>query len=282
MVAVAGILSCSAAYSQTDSKHEISVYGGGGLSSLNYTTEIGDSKLKGGGMIGFGYNFSITEKWSVGTGLEFNFYNSKVNGSTFSDAYDSNDGEYDFLFITEITGYIEKQKATYLNIPLMAQFQLPVSDNNKFYVSGGLKVGIPITAKYTVDRAIIHNIGYYPDRDIIYHDQKFKGFGGFSREGFKGDLDLKLSCTASIEAGMKWKLPNSLSLYTGAYFDYGLNDIKKDVNKRLIGYDTSYEESFTVNSILSSQYISDEKLTDITDKAIPISLGLKVRLAFAL
>lgn len=279
--AVAGILSCSATFSQSGPRHELSVWGGGGLSTLNYSTEIGDSKLRGGGSFGLGYNYGFNDRWSINTGLEFSFYNSKVNGSEFSDRYDTNDGEYDFQLRSDVVGYIEKQKAIYLNIPIMAQYELPLSDH-KFYASGGFKVGLPISGKYKVDRGIIYNHGYYPDRDIIYSDQKFKGFGTFSRAGFEDDLDLKLACMVSLEAGMKWKLPNSLSLYTGAYFDYGLNDIKKDADKRLIGYDPAYDESFTVNSIISSQYLKEGQSTNITDKVIPMSAGIKIRLAFAL
>ena len=43
--AVAGILSCSATFSQSGPRHELSVWGGGGLATLNYRTEIGESKL---------------------------------------------------------------------------------------------------------------------------------------------------------------------------------------------------------------------------------------------
>lgn len=276
---VAGILSCSAAYSQSESRHETSVYGGDGLSTFDYSTSIGGSKLRGGGILGIGYNYRFSENWSISTGLELNFYSSKIKGSGFNDAYDVNDGEYDLEFRTDVAGHIEKQKATYLSVPVMMQFQLPVFNEHQFYIAGGFKFGIPASAKYAVERSIISNIGYYPDLDIIYSDQHFMGFGTFSRTGFEEDLDLKFSSAVELEAGMKWKLPNLLSLYTGAYFDYGLNDIKKDVNKRLIEYDPAYEQNFTVNSIFSSQYSNDGKLTD---KVVPMSVGIKVKLAFAL
>lgn len=280
--AVAGILSCTAVYSQTHSKHELSVWGGGGLSTMDYSTTIGDSKMRAGGLFGIGYNYSLTDKWSLSTGLELSFYNSKMKGSELNDSYTANDGEYDFELTSSVTGYVEKQKATYLNIPVMAQFELPALNQHRFYAAGGFKFGIPVTGKYTVDRAIIHNSGYYPDLNITYYDQHFMGFGTFSRNDFEEDLDLKLSCMLSLETGMKWRLPNSLSLYTGAYFDYGLNDIKKDVNKRLIEYDPAYDENFTVNSVFSSQYESNGKSEDITDKVIPWAVGIKIKLAFAL
>ena len=283
--AVAGILTCAAAYSQTGSKHELSVWVAGGLSTLQYSTDFGDSKGKAGGSFGVGYNYYFTNQWSLSTGLELSLYNSKVNTDPLNDFYDANDGEYDFEFRTRVTGYKEKQKAMLLNIPVMAQFELPVG-YNKFYAAGGFKFGIPVSSKYKVTNAIIENSGFYPEwsgqQNLILHTQKFMGFGTFSRNDVEDDLDLKLSCMVALEAGMKWNLSSSMDLYTGAYFEYGLNDIKKDANKRLIGYNRVDPENFVNNSILSSEYPIGANLESYADKVVPMAAGIKVRLAFKL
>lgn len=44
MGAVAGILTCSAAYSQVETKQEVSVYAADGLSTLQYSVENADRK----------------------------------------------------------------------------------------------------------------------------------------------------------------------------------------------------------------------------------------------
>lgn len=285
LLAVAGIISCTAALSQEQSKHEVSVWGAGGLSTLKVDTKA-DTKNGIGGSFGVGYNYFITDQWSIGSGLELSFYNSKATINSISDRYNSNDGEYDFEFRTTVSDYEEKQNTMYLNIPLIAQFQMPVMGENQFYASGGFKFGIPVSKKYKVASATMKNSGYYPiwndKEELILDTQEFMGFGTFKRDNVKGDLDLKVACFVSLEAGMKWKIGETTALYTGAYFDYGLNDINKDANKRLVEYNKVNPEEFVNNSVLSSQYTVNGKTEKITDKVIPMAIGLKVRFAFGM
>ncbi|MDR2123139.1 MAG: outer membrane beta-barrel protein, partial [Flavobacteriaceae bacterium] len=151
---------------QDQSKHEFSLWGTGGLSALNYSTDVGDSKGGLGSSLGIGYSYSLTDQWSIGTGLELSFHNSKTTFDSYSDSYASNDGEYDFDFYTTVSGYEEKQNAAFLNIPVVAQFQTPVSGENKFYASGGIKIGIPVTGKYEISNTTMKNSGYYPIWDV--------------------------------------------------------------------------------------------------------------------
>ena len=74
----------------------------------------------------------------------------------------------------------------------------------------------------------------------------------------------------SGEAGVKWNIGNAMYLYTGAYIDYGLNNIKKDTPKSLLGYDNKaakFPDGFVYNSMANS----------LSEKIAPLSIGLKVR-----
>ena len=85
---------------------------------------------------------------------------------------------------------------------------------------------------------------------------------------------------------MKWALSDKLFLYTGAYLDYGLNDIVKDSrNQNFTKFgDTSEGLVLRNNSFLNSTigYSSNTLTQKLSDKVIPVSIGLKVRLALAL
>lgn len=287
LLAVAGIFSCSAALCQEQLKHEFSVWGAGGLSTLKVNSKIGNNKNGAGTSFGIGYNYFVTEQWSVGSGLELSFYNARTTINSISDKYSSNDGEYDFEFRTTVSDYKENQNATYLNIPLLAQFQMPVLGKNQFYAAGGFKLGIPVSKKYKIAKASMKNSGYYPlwndKEELVLDTQEFMGFGSFKRNNIKRDLDLKVACLLSLEAGMKWKVGETTALYTGAYFDYGLNDINKSTNKRLVEYNKVNPEDFINNSILSSRYTTtDGKSEKLTKKVLPMALGLKVRFAFGI
>lgn len=282
LLAVAGIFTCTAASSQSKTKHEVSFWGAGGLSTLKYDTEAGSNKNGFGGAVGVGYNYLLTDRWSLGTGAELSFYNAKTEIGSLSDSYKANDGEADFEFRTAISNYEEKQNTMFINIPVVVQYQLPVMSENKFYVSGGFKFGIPASKKFKVVNADLKNVGYYAHLENPIDGPRFMGFGSFNQKDIKDDLDLKVAYMLSFETGMKWNLSESLSLYTGAYFDYGLNDISKNNDKRLIGYNKENPEEFIHNSTLSSQYTADGETTVLVDKIKPVAIGIKVRLAFGL
>jgi hypothetical protein len=80
-----------------------------------------------------------------------------------------------------------------------------------------------------------------------------------------------MSVALSLEGGMKWRIGRKQFIYTGIYFDCGLNNINKNKNapKPFIIYDNSDPESFTSNSVLSS----------LPDKANVMAFGIKLRYA---
>jgi CxxC motif-containing protein len=173
----------------------------------------------------------------------------------------------------------EKQNAMMAQIPLTLQFQ--TGNKHRFYAAVGGKAGIPVNAKSKSSGATIQNYDYYADENYEYTTQEFMGFGTFTGRDTDDDLKFKTAFLASAEAGMKWKLKEGLSLYVGAYIDYGLNNIcKEDNNSQLVAYNIANPKDFTVNSIMNSQYTQSGTAQPFTDKVFPMSAGLKVRLAF--
>jgi hypothetical protein len=156
----------------------------------------------------------------------------------------------------------------------MLQFQ--TGDEHRFYVSAGGKVGIPVSGKYESSNTGIQNSGYYEKENYEYTTQTFMGFGQFTGRGAEGDMSFKTAFFASAELGMKWRLNGNWSLYTGAYLDYGLNDIAKKQSRPFVEYNTGSPEDFTVNSIVNSQY----QTSSFTEKIIPVAAGIRLRLAF--
>ena len=267
------------------SNHEFSVYLGGGLSTLNYSVTTGEQKMGFGGHIGLGYTFFFSPNWGLGTGVEFALYNSKFNLNNLTTNYTLTDptaapGQGQFDFISKLGNYEEKQSAGLLQIPLMLQFQ--TDGNHKFYAAAGGKIGLPISASYKVDNATLENSGFYSYESYTYTTQIFRGFGSNQRS-YKDDLSFKTAFFASVEAGMKWRLSDNLSLYTGAYFDYGFNNIRKDGQaKQFVEYSTTDDpRDFKVHSVTYAQYTESGKAPRaFTDKVSPLAAGIKLRLAF--
>ena len=264
--------------------HEFSVYGGGGLSSLIYKTTIGDPKLGLGGHFGLGYQFFFTPNWGVGTGVEIACYNARFKMNNLDIRYMTTDGDGDrFEFRSLVNSYKEKQRATMLQIPLMLQFQTNKPDSKRqFFVAAGGKAGFPMKGKFSND-ASFKNAGYYEYENSLYDTQEFMGFGNFPNRKEKGGLDFKTAFLLSAEAGIKWKLNDKWSLYTGLYLDYGLNNIKEATTSLPfhVEYNRNDPPEFSTGSIFQSQYAqSGGAPQSFTEKITPIAAGIKLRLTF--
>ncbi len=263
-------------------KHEISLYGAGSLSALNYKTTIGEQKPGLGGKAGLGYHIFFNKHWGLGTGVELAFYNAKYKFNSLATSYMANDGVETFEFRSTASNYSETQNAMMLQIPLMLQFQ--TGKTHQFYAAAGGKVAFPLNATYKSSGATIRNSGYYPYEDYEYTTQEFRGFGTFSGRAANGDMDFKTAFFVSAEAGMKWKLTEQLHLYTGVYLDYGLNNICEETNaaQPFITYNSESPRDFAANSILTSEYSQNGVSQHFTDKLTPIAAGLTLRLSFGL
>ena len=279
-------------------QHEFSVYSGGGLSTLNYKPAIGEQKHGLGGHFGLGYHFFFSPKWGLGTGAELAFYNARFNVNNLNMSYMTTDIEgVDFEFRSVLNNYKEKQRAMILQIPLMLQFQTNKPDSKRqFFAAAGAKAGIPLSGKYRTT-ASLNNAGYYEYENSLYDTQTFMGFGSFPNKKANGGLDFKTAFFASAEAGVKWKLRrDGWSLYTGAYLDYGLNNIKEKQNvasmPSFVEYNRATPAEFAVNSVMKSQYrpqgniissnsnIASPPPQAFIDKINPIAAGIKLRLSF--
>ena len=273
--------------------HEFSVYGSSGLSTLRYQLSMGDRSGGFGGDFGAGYTYLILreravetgtvshQQWGIHTGIGLGFYNAKakLNNQT-AITKGLNDGELffsNFDLYSTISGYKETQKAILLNIPVMAQYQL-----DQYYFMGGFKFGIPLSGKYKSKGATLTNKAYYPELGSWATTQEFRGYGTFTGMNSNGKIDLGVSTMFSLESGMMWRIDDNFSLYTGAYFDYGLNNVVKGKKNQFVNYNTYNPTDFTTNSVLSSSYSDDSKPTAIafTDKVNTMAVGIKVRLTF--
>lgn len=265
-------------------KQEIGVYLGGGLSSLNYKNVSTDFSDRLGFMGGFSYNYFITNNWSLKSGLELSYYHAKADLNSIEGSVDAIDDEKEsFKYQYTIGGYNETQKAYLINIPVMASFQTNRSNaTTNLYVSGGFKLGLPISSKYKSNMSSITTKGYYPKNNVTYTDFIFRGIGSFSDINSNGNLKTNLQVLASLEFGIKNKIGDKLYLYSGLYFDYGLNSLTKK-DKTLIQYNEVLPKDIHNQSILNSNYINADNASSSIVKGVhPIAFGIKINVVFEL
>jgi len=245
---------------------EFSVYGGGALSTLMYDTKEGDKSQGLGGLFGFGYAYFFTPNLGLVSGLEMAFYNAKYELKNIAQQpYMFKDYEgHEMEFRSRVEGYREEQSLVILQIPFMLQYRQ--GENHQFYAMTGTKIGIPLSGKNKISADSVKNSAYSKFEDYEYTTQKFMGFGTFVGQESEKKLPLQTAVLLSAETGVKWKLSESLRLYTGIYFDYGLNPVTKrgSSSERVIEY-KSQEQTFDFNNLI--------------DETTPLAVGLKLRLS---
>jgi len=223
--------------------HEFSIYGGGGISTLLYNKSEGDEKFGLGGHFGLGYAFFFSENWGILSGAEMAFYNTERKVKTRTKISEHKDPEYEHIdprsdyYLNSFQENIEEDAtAMVLQIPMMLQFS--TGSNHLFYAVAGGKIAVPLNATQKSFIGSITNSRYYPIEDIEYFPDTH-GFlddiGTDENKKSKEDVSLKTAFFASAETGMKWKLSESLRLYTGVYFDYGLTDFSEEYGAMAVG-----------------------------------------------
>ena len=277
--------------------HEYSAHIGGGLGSLRYDLPIGSRSGGVGFDFGVGYTLFLRNSAAVETGtirhtqlgihtgLGIALYGAKtaLNGETIV-TENLTDRDYDpnasfevnqaalFHLHSKVRDFEETQRLTLLTIPIMAQYEI-----DRYYFMGGFRFGVPIGGKYYSNNgATIDNAAdYYHLGGDFAKEPQFVGLGdGFALEKTNDVLKFDVSVILSLEAGVKWRINENISVYTGAYFDYGLNNAAKNfAHEPFVKYEPKNDynvEKFTANSILSTY----QKRVNV------MAVGVKVRVGY--
>ena len=149
------LLLLAALSADAQTRHQFSIYAGGGLSTFDYATPAGSPAPGFSGALGADYVWFFSNTWGIATGLEVALFNGKYTLPTFSDAYPSHDGTERFEFNYALAHYRETQQAILLNIPLMLRFE-----RGWFYAAIGAKACIRLGATYNNKADELQASGY--------------------------------------------------------------------------------------------------------------------------
>ena len=289
--AIAMAVSVSAQTENYVPKHEFSISGFGGLSTLNYKVNIPqnpfidgvDRKMGLGGGVGLDWTYHFSKHWGLRLGVQAALYNAKAKKDfTLNGIYMRDQA------LIDIDGKLqEKQRAVYAQVPLMVQWMTPAGKNH-FYVALGGKLGMRLWDNYKQiadAKATYHPVYNAPTRAAYDPEREI-------HESYRGTIGLKrFDVMGSAEVGMRWTLGNGTGLYTGLYFDYGfLNTAPKakGVSATMGEFDV---EDVRDMSILSAELRGIPQSQDRTvaptttnfrlvDKVHKMAGGLVLRLSF--
>jgi hypothetical protein len=281
-------------------RHEYSFWNTNGISTLKYKPNYGNRNSRLGTLLGVGYTYYYHYNWGIHTGMEYGLYNATFHMRNFRDThtrYGFDDltpgwtGKDELIdYHTEFSIYSEHQQLQTINIPLTFQFQTPLSGGlHQLCIFAGAKLSIPIQSTYRVTGSTLYtwyydyksNQEFRPD-PTGYGTPYLEDLGCFYNYPYTTERrpsQFKIAGSATLEMGAKWWLTKELSIYLGMYLDYGFNNISKQSTHHLFEFESEIIEMVS-SSILTSQYASKgEAETSFTNKVVPLSFGIKVRMS---
>ena len=265
--------------SYCQSKNEVSFYVKGAFSKLDYEVLQDKNDMENGLSIGAGYSYYLSENWSIGTSAELQYMESSASLAAVEDAYTSVDTEgEEFEFRYRLEEFRENQYVYFLNLPVKVQYE--TGDIIRFYAAAGAKLGLVLQSEYDAEASAFTTSGYYPQYDAELNDPHFAGFGDFgAMNTSKKELDLQTNLVLNLETGVKFMLENDQALYMGLFVDYGLKDIKPEVDQaNLIAYNTEDPMNFMNSSLLTS--VKNTEATPYVNEVKTLAFGLKIQYAF--
>ena len=266
-------------------KSEISFYLKGPVSHMNFDLGNYGKQTNGFGVgIGSQYAHYFNFNWSISAGLEFQTYRSEAMFDAFSDSYTTTDMEGDdFEYRYSVGSYLEREYLSLLNIPIKVQYERMINENLRFFGSGGIAIGLPVSAKYKSQVYDLKTSAYYSQWDALLTSPKFMGFGSWgNRNTGKMDMDTKTSYAFLLEGGLKFNLKPGNNFYVGLFADIPLNKINKTNGgpTSLVEYNTNQPATLIFNPALNSAPGANG--TPFADKMKVVSWGVKLRYAFDL
>lgn len=245
------ILAIHACFVHAQNRHEVSVGSGVNASMFSFSSSSGKNKLQPGGFGGVNYFFYFSPEWGIGTGAEYvSYYTSTKFSNVEASSNEVSDQGRNFVFTYLYPVYEENISVQMLNIPVL--FSYRGESRNAFYMHFGGKIGVPLSADLTSEGKL-ETRGYFANTNVTYDDLPSYGFGSYDVSS-SSSIDLGLAYMLSLELGVKWELNDEWNLYTGAYIDYGLNNMKEDaaVSMPMVAYQTNNPSEFIYGNMYSN------------------------------
>jgi hypothetical protein len=231
-------------------------------SSADQTSSTKNNTISG--LLEAGY--LLSKNFGFSTGIGYNSFLTDISLSSYSTTINTVDSENE-AYIRNITGsnISENQKISMINIPLLANFLIPLSQSFGLSVQTGLGLSIPLMNNYSSTGTFTYS-GYYPAYKVTIEDVPFEGFQSNVNNADEGDLVLKsLYPDLIFSGGVYYLLKDKLHLSLGFYYDRILSDLSGYSETDEFVLSTKPDE---INSLMGSG-------NKVTAKSIGIGFGVR-------
>ena len=174
--------------------------------------------------------YPFTNNFGFSVGLEYSSKEKKRLRSILEGSQNMRDNEGDSLvFKYRFYGHEEIRTATVLQIPILLRYT-----HETYYVSGGLKIGIPQAVEAKTRYSALAVEGYYPEMDYTFDDLRFQGFGRYGSGAMKTTFESEVLYMLAFEYGAKIEMTDKTALMLGVFVERALNDgFNKDFSPRV-------------------------------------------------
>jgi hypothetical protein len=170
--------------------------------------------------------FRLSKNFSLSTGIAYLSYSTDLGMSEYNNSYDSIDSENDAFEMRIVgSGIVEKQKVTYLSIPVKIRYQFMMTKKIGIFLSSGIMVSLPLSKNYSGSGIFDYN-GYYPGYNITLYNLPDYGFPENVNLEKTGSLELtNLNFNFISSAGLTFNINDLIGLSFGLYYDQSLSSI---------------------------------------------------------
>jgi hypothetical protein len=192
--------------------------------AVNASATIITNKNSIAGSFEVGYCLSKFIILSLSAG--YSSYNSQFAMSTYSDKYAVVDNEND-PYERRVTGsdIKEVEKISFLDVPIVIIFQVPMGENFGVFIQGGIVPAIPLSKTFN-SSGVFSYAGYYPAYNVLLQNLPAYGFSSNSQNNVSSNLKLKsMNADMSFSAGFQYYLKQNLQLIIGAYYSKSIMNI---------------------------------------------------------
>lgn len=171
--------------------------------------------------------YMITEKYGVAVGLGVSQYSSELSLATYSGVINGliDVDNMAYNLITEANGIEEEHNLFSLDIPVKFQAYIPLGSRIEFIGGAGIKLNLPVGAKYELNQMELTTNAFYPDLNFMLSDYEDMGlFTGKTDLQQKEDLNSKLNVSILLEAGIAVPVGERMGISCKGFFSHGLSN----------------------------------------------------------
>ncbi len=221
------------------------------------------------------YYYLRNEKFKANISLGLGITNYRSNFQIdYENSLTTTDADNHEVFLTEeAINLDENQNVLFLDIPLKFGFEYEFNTKWNAYWNIGGTFGYDLDGKYSSTSTAVTRTGFYPSTNALIFDVDVPGSWYFypTEKAMTADDPLTTKSNLSVETalGVKYKLNSLLSIFGGAKYMYGFNDVIDETNNFIVKHDNDY--LYSLNTLSARDY---ENRT----RGLGIELGVQINL----